>query len=70
MLSKIVRSSASCLYILKRYINEYGALKQVLSDNGSAFASEEVKEFISLHVIKWSYNIAEARGLVDFSNAW
>ena len=53
-------SSALCLNMLKRYINQYGALKQILSDNGSAFTSKEVKEFISLNGVKWSHNIAEA----------
>ena len=53
-------SSASCVNILKWFINQYGALKRVLSDNSGTFASKEVKEFITLHCIKWSYNIAEA----------
>ena len=52
--------SASCANTLKRFINQYGATKQVLSGNGSVFTSKEVEEFISLHGIKWSYNIAEA----------
>ena len=54
------RSSTSCVNMLQRFINQYGAPKQVLSYNGSAFTSKEVKEFIALHDIKCSYNIAEA----------
>ena len=53
-------SSALCENMLKGFINRYDAPKQVLSDNGSEFTSKEVKEFITLHGIKWSYNIVEA----------
>ena len=53
-------SSASRVNMLKRFINQYGAAKQVLSDNGTEFTSKVVKELIILHGIKWSYNIAEA----------
>ena len=53
-------SSATCVNILKWFINQSGAPKQVLSDNSHAFTSKEVKDFITLHCIKWSYNIAEA----------
>ena len=60
------RSSASCVNMLQRFINQYGAPKQVLSYNGSAFTSKEVKEFIGLHGIKCSYNIAEAPWLGGF----
>ena len=52
-------SSASCVNMLKWFINQYRAPKQVISDNGSAFTSKEVKEFITLHGIKWSYNLEE-----------
>ena len=60
------RSSAYCVNMLQRFINQYGAPKQVLSYNGSAFTSKEVKEFIALHGIKCSYNIAEAPWLGGF----
>ena len=52
--------------MLKRFIDQYGAPKQVLSDNGSAFTSKEAKEFIILPGIKWSYSIAEASWTVGF----
>ena len=45
-------SSALCVNILKRFIKQYGAPKQVLSNNGSTF--------ITLRGIIWSYKIAEA----------
>ena len=45
-------SSALCVNILKRFIKQYGAPKQVLSNNGSTF--------ITLHGIIWSYKIAGA----------
>ena len=46
--------------MLKRFIDQYGAPKQVLSDNGSTFTSKELKKLITLHGIKWNYNISEA----------
>ena len=59
-------SSASCVNMLKLFLNQYGAPKEVISDNGSAFTSKEVKEFITLHGIKWSYNIAEVPWTGEF----
>ena len=44
-------SPVSCEIMLKRFINQYGALKQVLSDNGSAFTSKEVGE--GIHFFTW-----------------
>ena len=54
------RSSALCVNMLQRFINQYGVPKQVLSYNGSAFTSKEVKELIPFYGIKCSYNIGEA----------
>ena len=34
--------------MLKPVINQYGASKQALSDDGSAFRSEDMREFITL----------------------
>ena len=51
-------SSALCVNILKRFIKQYGAPKQVLSNNGSTF--------ITLHGIIWSYKIAGAPSTSGF----
>ena len=63
--------SASCVNMLKWFINQYGEPKQVLSDNGSAFTSkqrgEETQYFIWYQMELHSRSF---RGLVDFSNAW
>ena len=40
-------------------MNQYGAPKQFLSDDGYAFTSKDVRESFTLHGIKWNYNIAE-----------
>lgn len=53
-------SLASCVNMLKWFINQYGAPRQVFKTNVSAFTTEEVREFITLLGIKRSYNIAEA----------
>ena len=52
--------SASCVKMSKRFINQNGAPKEILPDNGSDFTSKQVKEFITLHGIKWNYDTAEA----------
>ena len=44
--------------MLKRF-SQYGAPKQVSLGKSSVFTSKEVKEFIALYGIKWSYNIVE-----------
>ena len=51
-------SPTSCVDMLKRF-SQYGAPKQVSLGKSSVFTSKEVKEFIALYGIKWSYNIVE-----------
>ena len=50
----------SCKHVLSRFINRRGAPKQIISDNGSNFTSDEVQNFAATKNIEWKLNIPAA----------
>jgi hypothetical protein len=53
-------SAESCVAVLNRFISSRGAPKLFVSDNGSAFISKLVQEFVASKFIRWMFNTAAA----------
>ncbi|XP_065677356.1 uncharacterized protein LOC136092747 [Hydra vulgaris] len=53
-------SSASAIRGLKRFFTRQGVPSEIVSDNGTQFASEETQGFVALVEIKWQMNVAAA----------
>ena len=47
------QNAASAIDLLSRLIMSYGQPKELITDNGSAFASANFAEFLKIHGIKW-----------------
>ena len=60
-------SAETCVSTLKRFINSRDAPKLFVSDDGSAFISTEVQEFVSSHNIRWLFK--HRLGQAGFLNA-
>ena len=56
----------ACVNVLTRFINSRGAPKLTISDNGSAFISNEVQSFASVRGMRWKFNIPKAPWMGGF----
>ena len=54
----------------KRFISQYSAPKEVISDNGSAFTSKEVKELLCYILYYGNLIRQKHHGQEVFSNVW
>ena len=52
--------SEACVSGLRRFISSRGAPKSFISDNGSAFISKEVQNYVSSKFIGWKFNTEAA----------
>ena len=53
-------SAEACISVLQRFISSRGAPKTFISDNGSAFISKDVQNFVSSKFIRWKFNTEAA----------
>ena len=49
-------SDPVCINVLNIFFNIFGAPKQIISDNGSAFVGDETQLFVRNRNIKWTFN--------------
>ena len=53
-------SGEACVSSLRRFISSRGAPKSFISDNGSAFVSREVQDYVASKYIQWKFNTEAA----------
>ena len=53
-------SSSACIKALRRFIARRGAPETVISDNAKTFKSEETRQFLRDHGIKWTFILPSA----------